>query len=357
LKTKPSPPKEEKKPEVVTPVSRSAQKEKSDSTPATKAVATSTVPNAKPATSSKPAAKGASTAVVDNAIAELQALLAMTEGKPAEEVQKFLDAAKDTPKERLVRYQVRLGNKDKAATLAGQLPNDAPGLALRVDALLLCGKEDEAKKQFESARSTASLLDPDLAMSHRLDEVATRFGIAGSWRKPAPVRADSGVRPTLDSLGPIHWHPWQASDFTLPDVSGKGMSLQSFKGKPVVVLFYLGSTCSHCMEQLKAFTSTAKEYEAAGIKIVAIGSEDPMGLTATSNTCDAKSGAPFPLLSDPELTVFKQWRCHDDFEKSPLHGAFLVDGKGQVRWADISHEPLKDAKFLLAEAKRLLKFQ
>jgi alkyl hydroperoxide reductase subunit AhpC len=97
-----------------------------------------------------------------------------------------------------------------------------------------------------------------------------------------------------------------------------------------------------------------KDFEAAGIQIVAVGSEDFAGLAATSSTCDAKSGAPFPLLSDPSLEVFKTWRCHDDFEGAPLHGAFLVDGKGQVRWADISHEPLKDAKFLLGEAKRLL---
>jgi hypothetical protein len=34
-----------------------------------------------------------------------------------------------------------------------------------------------------------------------------------------------------------------------------------------------------------------------------------------------------------------------------------VDGKGQVRWADISYEPLRDAKFLLGETKRLLKFE
>ena len=280
----------------------------------------------------------------------------MMEGKKAEDVQKLIDSAKDTPKERLVRYQLKLGNKDKAATLAGQLPNDAPGLALRVDALVQCGKMDDAKKQFENVRTKGALLDADLPMSRRLDAIATQLGFDAAWRKPEAPRADSGVRPSMDSLGPIHWHPWQSANFTLPDVSGKSVSLQDFKGKPVVVLFYLGSTCSHCMEQLKAFTSMAKDYDKAGIEIVAVGSEDPVGLTATSNTCDAKSGAPFSLLSDPTLKVFKEWRCHDDFEKSPLHGAFLIDQKGQVRWADISHEPLKDAKFLLNEAKRLLAF-
>ena len=38
----------------------------------------------------------------------------------------------------------------------------------------------------------------------------------------------------------------------------------------------------------------------------------------------------------------------------PLHGAFLIDGNGLVRWQDIRFEPFMDAPFLLAESKRLL---
>ena len=33
-----------------------------------------------------------------------------------------------------------------------------------------------------------------------------------------------------------------------------------------------------------------------------------------------------PLVADPELKAFKNFRCFDDFEKQPLHGTFLVDG-------------------------------
>ena len=38
----------------------------------------------------------------------------------------------------------------------------------------------------------------------------------------------------------------------------------------------------------------------------------------------------------------------------PLHGTFLIDAEGLVRWHDISYEPFLDAEFLLKEAKRLL---
>ncbi|GIT05337.1 MAG: hypothetical protein CM1200mP29_07480 [Verrucomicrobiota bacterium] len=44
----------------------------------------------------------------------------------------------------------------------------------------------------------------------------------------------------------------------------------------------------------------------------------------------------------------------DDFEQQPLHGTFLIDRQGLVRWQDISYEPFTKVEFLLEESKRLL---
>ena len=66
-------------------------------------------------------------------------------------------------------------------------------------------------------------------------------------------------------------------------------------------------------------------------------------------------GFPYPIVSNEKLDVFKAYRAYDDFEKMPLHGTFLVDGNGLVRWQDISYEPFTETKFLLDEARRLLK--
>ncbi|MEM9704297.1 MAG: redoxin domain-containing protein, partial [Planctomycetota bacterium] len=64
---------------------------------------------------------------------------------------------------------------------------------------------------------------------------------------------------------------------------------------------------------------------------------------------------PFPLVSDESLDVFRQYRVYDDFEETPLHGTFLIDGDGLIRWHDISYEPFNNPKFLLEEANRLLR--
>ena len=60
-----------------------------------------------------------------------------------------------------------------------------------------------------------------------------------------------------------------------------------------------------------------------------------------------------PLLADPKLDLFRLYRAFDDFEDAPMHGTFLIDAKGDVRFQRIGPEPFLDVDFLKAEAKRL----
>jgi peroxiredoxin len=166
--------------------------------------------------------------------------------------------------------------------------------------------------------------------------------------------ADSGVRPELASLGPFRWQPTAAPSWSLPDGGGKPVALADFHGQPVLVVFYLGSGCRHCIEQLNVFSPIAREFADAGIKIVAVSTDSPDGLFRTFVQASASEGFPFPILADPSLEAFKAYGAFDDFERMPLHGTFLVDGAGRVRWQDIGYQPFRDAKWLLGESKRLL---
>lgn len=335
-------PADDKKPDVTNPGEKKPDSTKpEDKKPAPK----------KSEDKSKPAA------VITNALAELKALEAILKGDDGEATLKLLGEAKDTPKERLVRYHIKLGNKEKACALAKDLPNDAPGQALKVEALLLCDQKEAAKTAFASLRKSAASLDVDLPISARLDDLAVKFGYPRTWRSKEAPRKDSGDRPSLDSLGPLHWHPFPALPFELSDAAGRAGTLKEHAGKPVIVLFYLGHGCDHCLAQLKEFAAVANDFKQAGIDIVAIGTEDAKGLVETAKVCSPNGELPFPVLADAEAKVFKQWHCYDDFEKMALHGAFLVDGKGDIRWLDISYEPFRDAKFLLGESKRLLNFK
>ena len=90
-----------------------------------------------------------------------------------------------------------------------------------------------------------------------------------------------------------------------------------------------------------------------GVDIVAIGSDTACKIHAANLDLTAAERMPFAMLADPKLEAFKAWRCHDDFEGMPLHGTFLVDKHGRVRWQDISYEPFTKLDWLLEESRRL----
>ncbi len=135
-------------------------------------------------------------------------------------------------------------------------------------------------------------------------------------------------------------------------VRGGELALADYRGRPVVVILFLGFGCVHCVEQLAAFTPAFDEFADRGIDMVAIGTDTPEVLAAGIGE-DGEQAYPFPLAADPELGLSKSWRAYDDFEEVPLHGTYLIDGAGRVRWPDISFEPFLDWEFLLEESVRL----
>lgn len=307
---------------------------------------------AKAAAPKKPDAKKPEPSAAAKALVELRVLRAV-QGQQADAA-KQLEAAKDLPKDLAARLWLRLDDKAKAVTAANGLAGDLAGQAAKADLLQAAGRTDEARQAFEEARKLAFAMDRELPAAKRLAELAGSFGVKGDWSLPAPKRTDSGVRPPLDSLGPIHWSPPEAPAWEALTLEGKAFSSRELAGRNHLLLFYLGSACTHCMEQVNAFAKVAPEFAKAGLSITAVTSE-PMSLAGRLvEQMSDKKLPPFPVLCDPSREAFKAFRAHDDFEEEPLHAAALVDAKGRLRWLDVSWEPFTDTTFLLAEARRLL---
>jgi peroxiredoxin len=292
----------------------------------------------------------------ESAIDELKVYANLATKK--EVTKEMLEAVKDLPKEQRAQILLRTGDKEKAETYAKESSNNATNqvqpLANYADILWRLGKTNDAAKVFGQLRVVAGTADLDLPVLQRLAPLAKHLHLPGDWRTPPPQATDVGVRPALDSLGPFRWQPSPPPDWTLVDSEGKKVSFKDYRGKPLIVLFYLGYGCVHCLEQLNAFGPVTKDFADAGISLVAISTDSADGLKKTLAQSKNDEGFRFPLLSDQSLGVFKSFRAFDDFEDLPLHGTFLIDGQGLVRWQDISFEPFTDTKFLLAESKRLL---
>ena len=296
----------------------------------------------------------------EHTLAELQGYAALAAGKPeaarAEfEKLKEVDAVR---KDHLARALSLSGDHAQAETLARAAVEKGPGevypLAVLVEILHRANKKTEAQAEFSKLRPLAAYADLDAAAFKRLAPIAAEFNLPVDWRESREPAADVGRRPDLASLGPFRWQPTPATSWAAVGSDGKPVSLDQYRGKAVVVIFYLGSGCLHCVEQLHKFAALERDYRAAGISLVAISSEPLDSLSASVAKLSAKEPIGFPLAADPDLFVFKSYRAYDDFENMPLHGTFLIDAEGLLRWHDIGPEPFSDAKFLLGEAKRLM---
>jgi peroxiredoxin len=293
---------------------------------------------------------------IELAIDELKGCLAVEQGDYREGLPLLRKAGGVDPLY-LAKVEFLAGDRDQGLKNAREAlnsrKNQVQPLAEIVELLWRAGEEKEAGERFQQLREISSQIDIDIPVFSRLAPIAASLNYPNDWRVVKPSEPDVGERPPLDSLGPFLWQPYPAADWDLSDGKGGRIASTHYRGKPVVVIFYLGYQCLHCAEQLQAFAPLAKEFQDAGIALVAISTDDDAGLARSIE--NYKSGAfPFPLASDPALGVFRAFRAHDDFENRPLHGTFFVDGAGLVRWQDISFEPFRDARFVLNEARRLL---
>jgi peroxiredoxin len=222
-----------------------------------------------------------------------------------------------------------------------------------VETLYKAGKKDQARVEFEKLRDLAGSADLDSPPLARLEPIAREFGFPTDWRLRRRVeKALAGLRP-LKPLGPLLWEPPRAPDWKLMDAAGHEHSLVEFRGKPVIMLFSLGASCLHCQKQLEAFVKEKSQLADAGWVVLAISCDNRAAL---QKSLENYRPGPFPflMLADPDLTVFQSYHAYDDFERIALHGTFLIDSDGFVRWNDVGSEPFMDVPFLIAEFKRLL---
>jgi peroxiredoxin len=309
---------------------------------------------------------------LNEAVTELTAYSGLLVGT-SETAKILLDQVKGVGKDRLARLYLRVEDHERAESLAKEAVDSAQNevipLANQIDVLFRIGKTEEAGEAFAKLREISSDID-DLTHPpfQRLSEVTAALDFPTDWRVAKQLSPDVGERPSLDSIGPLRYTPQPAPDWSLPNADGESVGLNQYKGKPVVVIFYLGHGCLHCAEQLTSFAPKTKDFLDAGISLVAVSTDEVSQLKGKINgyepDADLKKfldenplagGFPFPLISDSKLDIFKAYRAFDDFENQPLHGTFLIDRDGLVRWQDISYEPFNDPDFLLKESVRLLK--
>ncbi len=292
-----------------------------------------------------------------DALAELRLAQALASDRK-DDAHAQLRLAHHLEPERAARVYLQLGDLAEAEKAARNAVRKGEGQVLPLATLAAvqwgAGKKAGALTTFRKLLPLAAQVDLDAPAFARLAPLAEELHLADDWRPALAWPQDSGRRPDLSALGPFRWHPYEAPAWSLGDAAGQHHALADLRGQPVLVMFYLGSGCALCLEQLNRFSPVAQEFAAAGIQLVAVSTDAADTLHETVAKAKDGRGFPFPILADPALAAFRAYRAYDDFEKIPLHGTFLIDAAGLIRWQDISFEAFRDPAWLLAESQRLL---
>jgi peroxiredoxin len=123
-----------------------------------------------------------------------------------------------------------------------------------------------------------------------------------------------------------------APDFTLRDQFGQDVVLSSFSGrKAVLLVFYPYAFSNVCTGEMAQIRSRLDEFMSFDSEVLAISCDPTHSLRAFADS----DGLNFPLLSDfwPHGEVSRRYGVFDEAKGRPRRSSFVVDKRGQVRWA------------------------
>ncbi|MEQ1893547.1 MAG: redoxin domain-containing protein, partial [Planctomycetota bacterium] len=196
-------------------------------------------------------------------------------------------------------------------------PNDAFTLSGLARAQAALGNTAEAQR---SANALAYVWSgADAGLSWRTSVDALKLVTKPAATTPAPERRYEPAK--LDALGPNLWAPFPAPKLECLDPDGATVRLEDLRGKNVLLVFYLGEECVHCMEQLLAIDGQQGEFEERDTVVLAVSSASP----EKNKSSQALGDLGAQLLSDSDHENARRFTSYDDFEELELHSTILID--------------------------------
>lgn len=138
----------------------------------------------------------------------------------------------------------------------------------------------------------------------------------------------------------------KAPDFSLFSSEKTKVSLQDFKGKNVLLLFFPQAFTSVCTAELCSVRDNMQQY--ANLNVQAIGISVDSVFTLAKFREEQQYN--FPLLSDFNKEVsgaygslYADWIL--DMKGVSKRSAFLIDGEGVIRYAEVLDNPGEQPNF------------
>lgn len=181
-------------------------------------------------------------------------------------------------------------------------------------------------------------------------------------RKEKPSPLSEPLQEILERAKQVHFESYQhpllgkpAPDIVHADVDGNNWSLkEKLKKGPVVVIFYLGYFCNHCVSQLFDVNEDIARFRELGAEVVAL---SPDSTEMTLKRYKEYGRFSFPVLADPDNKIAQRYGvftpAHDGKHEKLDHGTFVIDQKGVIRWAHFGDLPFGHNPTLLYELAKI----
>ncbi|MBI5498111.1 MAG: peroxiredoxin [Deltaproteobacteria bacterium] len=157
------------------------------------------------------------------------------------------------------------------------------------------------------------------------------------------------------ALTACSWPAWAlpapgqpAPPFTTVDEQGNKVSLEQFRGMPVVLYAYPKDDTPGCTVEAKQFNAARDRLHALGAVVLGISGQDAQ----SHREFKAKYGLDFPLLVDPDRKVMKAYGFWNGLWASRKTVLIGPDGRVVRTWDDV--KPQGHDEEVLAELEKLV---
>lgn len=126
-------------------------------------------------------------------------------------------------------------------------------------------------------------------------------------------------------------------DFRGHDQHGRDFELASWRGTPVLLVFFAFSFSSVCGDELEQLRDTAYLFDAAGCRIIAVSTDT----TFVLREMDRQLGLGFTLVSDhwPHGAIGEAYGAFDDKLGCDRRHSFLIGPDGRLAWSKQAELP------------------
>jgi peroxiredoxin len=147
-----------------------------------------------------------------------------------------------------------------------------------------------------------------------------------------------------------------APNFSLNSTPDQKVSLNDFRGQPVILAFYPADWSPVCTDQLSLYAMVMPEFKKFNAELLAISVDNIWSHLAFAK--DRKLN--FPVLADfePKGSISKKYGAYKEKIGESARALFVIDDRGIIRWSHLSPDGINPgADGILSALENLNKAQ